>query len=118
MPTFWDSSIRFDLLMSDTIGDLKMDRLSEKLKAAGAVVGRQTAKIEARADALIAREAEIEARTDKAFSPHEAVLDDAGRGLDDLERKLALLSNDPLDGSGSSPAVGQAATFLPIVREG
>ena len=118
MPTFWDSSIRFDLLMSEKIGDLKMDRLSEKLKAAGAVVGRQTAKIEARADALIAREAEIEARTDKAFSPHEAVLDDAGRGLDDLERKLALLSNDPLDGSGRSSEVGQAATFLPIVREG
>lgn len=77
-----------------------MDRLTEKLKTAGAIVGRQTAKIEARADALIAREADIEAKTDKAFSPHEAVLDDAARGLDSLERQLALLSNDPLPASG------------------
>lgn len=85
-----------------------MDRLSEKLKAASAVVGRQTAKIEARADALIAREAAIEAKTDKAFSPHEAVLDDAAKGLDALERQLALLSNDPLASSGDSQEAAPA----------
>src|ERR1700691_1938052 len=114
MPSFWDSSIRLDLLLSEAIGEMTaMDRLSEKLKAASAVVGRQTAEIEARADALIAREAEIEAKTDTAFAPHEAVLDDAAKGLDALERQLALLSNDPLDGSGSSPAVEEKPATFP-----
>ena len=89
----------------------QMDRLTEKLKAAAGVVKRATDNIEARADALIAREAAIAGRTDEVFMPHESILADAEKGLDSVERQLALLSNDPLDGSGRSPEVGQTATF-------
>ena len=79
-----------------------MSRLSEKLKAASQVVGRQTARIEAKADAIIAREPELEKQTDNAFALHDALLNDAARGLDALERELATVSNDPLRGSGES----------------
>ena len=74
-------------------------RLAEKLKLAGGVVARQHVKIEQRAEQIIAREKVIEAKTDRAFAPHEAMLDDAMKGLDDLERQLAGLSNDPLQSS-------------------
>jgi hypothetical protein len=87
-----------------------MDRLSEKLSRAGGVVQRQTERIEARADRLIAREAEIEARTDRSFDAHDTMLNDAERGLDGLDRKLALVSNDPLQASGGLPEVGQDVT--------
>lgn len=85
----------------------KMGRLDEKLKRAGEVVSRQSAKIEARADALIAREAEIEALTEQSFVPHETVLSEAEKGLDGLARRLTLLSNDPLLASTGSPEVEQ-----------
>src|SRR6266403_2815734 len=81
----------------------KMDRLSEKMAKAAGVVGRISSKIEARADSLIARESALEQRTEQVFTPHESILDDAEKGLDAVERKLALLSNDPLQASGSSP---------------
>lgn len=84
-------------------GKLEMSRLADKLAKAAGVAGRQTVKIEARADSLIAREAAIEAKTDQAFSPHEALLAEAEKGLDAVERSLALLSNDPLESSGASP---------------
>ena len=74
------------------------NRLAEKLKLAGGVVARQHKKIEDRADAVIAREPHLEELTDRAFSPHEAMLDQAEKGLSDLERQLAGLSNDPLQG--------------------
>jgi hypothetical protein len=90
-----------------------MSRLAEKLAKAAGVAGRQSAKIEARADLLIAREAEIERRTDEAFVPHEAVLDDAGAGLDALEAKLRLMSNSPLETSGQPPEVEQLPTTFP-----
>jgi hypothetical protein len=79
-----------------------MSRLSEKLKQASGVVGRQTARIEAKADAIIAREPELEKQTDNAFALHDALLNDAARGLDALERELASVSNDPLGSSGES----------------
>jgi chromosome segregation ATPase len=80
----------------------EMDRLTEKLQRAGQVVGRQTAKIEARADSLIAREDAIERRTDEVFTPHETILTTAEKGLQGLEDKLRLMSNDPLlDSAGS-----------------
>jgi hypothetical protein len=90
----------------------KMSRLSEKLTKAAGVAGRQTVKIEARADSLIAREAVIESKTEQAFAPHEALLSDAEKGLDVVERSLALLSNDPLASSGSSPEVEQPAALV------
>lgn len=86
-----------------------MDRLSEKLSRAAGVVGRVTAKLEERADLVIAREDEIDKRGERLFSAKHAVLDSADAGLDTIESKLALLSNDPLESSGSSPAVGTAA---------
>lgn len=89
-----------------------MDRLTEKLKAAGGVVARQTAKIEARADAIIAREPVLEAQTDRAFAPHEALLSEAEQGLDTLYQKLALVSNDPL-GNSASQQPGSAASTEP-----
>lgn len=80
-----------------------MSRLTEKLALAASVAPRQAAKIEARADALIAREAGLEKRTDDVFLPHEQVLDTAEGGLDKLDASLKLMSNggDPLPGSGS-----------------
>jgi hypothetical protein len=80
-----------------------MSRLTEKLAAAASVVPRQHAKIEARADAIIAREAEIEHQTDAAFLPHELLLDEAENGLAALAHDLATTSNSPpLSGSTGS----------------
>jgi hypothetical protein len=83
---------------------LTLDRLAEKLALAASIAPRQAAKIEARADALIAREATIEKRTDDVFSPHEKVLDTAEGGLDKLDAALKQMSNggDPLPASGGS----------------
>lgn len=79
-----------------------MSRLSEKLAAAAAVAPRQAAKIEARADRIIASEPALEAQTDDAFGPHEALLAEAQKGVDDLKHKLAGFSNgDPLDHSAA-----------------
>lgn len=91
--------------------ELGMGRLSDKLKQAGGVVIRQTAKIEARADAILERETSIEAMTDQAFSPHEAILSEAEKGLQDVESALRLLGNGgpPLEPSSASPAAPTAA---------
>ncbi len=80
---------------------IPVSRLAEKLSLAAGVAHRQTAKIEARADAIIAREAAIESKTDAAFAPHESLLSEAEKGLADVERSLALLTNggDPLHNS-------------------
>ena len=101
MPSFWDSSIRLDLLLSEAIGEMKaVDRITEKLKRASGVAQRLTASLEVEADKLIAREADIEKKTKSAFQPHHAVLDSRNRELDQLEDALKIISNaDPLDGS-------------------
>jgi hypothetical protein len=80
-----------------------MDRLTAKLEAAAGVVGRVTASLEERADRVIAREAAIGKRSEQLFDAKHAVLDSADAGLDGIEAKLALLSNDPLESSGPSP---------------
>ena len=108
MPSFWDSSIRLDLLLSESIGEIKMGlRLDEKLQQAAGVVDRVTVYVEQRADAVIAREAAIKNRTKTIFDAKDAILDDADKGLDGVEAKLALVANDPLPSSGSSPAPAQ-----------
>lgn len=71
-------------------------RLAEKLKQAGGVVKRLHGIIEGRADAIIEREAHVEEMIAKAFIPHEDMLNDTERGLEQLEKELATLSNDPL----------------------
>jgi len=87
-----------------------MERLTEKLSRAAGVVGRATAKLEERADLLIAREESIDKRSARIFEANHAVLDGGDKGLDELESKLALLSNDPLESSGSSPQGVQPAS--------
>ena len=88
-----------------------MSRLKDKLAAAAAVAPRQAAKIEARADAIIASESELETMTDDAFAPHEALLDEARKGVQDLKHELATMSNSPpLEPSGGSPATAGATT--------
>lgn len=93
---------------------LQMDRLREKLAMAGGVVKRATDKIEAEADALIAREAELAAHTKQCFAPHHKALEAHKHELDGLEDALRLVNNDPLDGSSEgSPEVEKCdvATF-------
>jgi hypothetical protein len=86
-----------------------MGRLSDKLALAAAIVPRQAAKIEARADAIIAAEADLEKQTDESFSPHETMLDEARAGLDGLKHRLATMSNlPPLSASDASPAPPKA----------
>jgi hypothetical protein len=94
-------------------GIVDMDRLSEKLARAAGVVGRVTADLEERADLVIAREDAIGKRSEQLFDAKHAVLDSADKGLDEIEHKLALLSNDPLESSGHSPEVEPtpSATF-------
>jgi len=96
-------------------GEIGVDRLSEKLAKAGGVVARVHANIEAKADAVIAREEVLTKRTTEAFSPHHAMLDDAAKGLDALEAQLALVTNDPLPSSGAS-LEGETASIYPITQ--
>lgn len=81
-------------------------RLSEKLKQAGGVVARLHSKIEARADAVIAREQVVDTKIDEAFTPHETMLDDQMQSLDQLEKDLATLTN----GAPASPLPNSTAT--------
>jgi hypothetical protein len=91
----------------------EMSRLTEKLAAAAAVAPRQAKKIEARADAIIASEAGLEEMTDDAFSVHEALLDEARKGVQDLKHELATMSNNPpLEPSAPSPAAAGAIVRL------
>ena len=95
---------------------MAIERLTEKLKTASGVAARATQAIEARADALIAREAAIDKRTDEVFAPHEHVLTTAEKGLDEAEAALRLLSNDPLAGSTSGAEGG--TTERPLANGG
>ena len=90
----------------------EMSRLTEKLAAAAAVAPRQAAKIEARADAIIASEAGLEQMTDDAFSVHEALLDEARKGVQALEHELATMSNNP-PLEHSAPSVASPEVELP-----
>ena len=82
-----------------------VSRLGDKLKKAREVAPRQAAKIEARADAIIAAEAEIERHANDAFQPHESILDEAHKELEALKRELGSFTNDtrPLQSSKSCP---------------
>lgn len=85
-----------------------MSRLTEKLAAAAAVAPRQASKIEARADRIIAMEPELEQMTEDSFGPHEALLDEAQKGVQDLKHALATMSNTPpLPASGDSSTTQQ-----------
>lgn len=83
---------------------ISTSRLKDKLSTVAAGSKELSDKIEARADAFIARKAAIEARSEQVFSPHEQVLDLAEQGLGEVEAALRALSNGgpPLDGSGAS----------------
>jgi hypothetical protein len=79
-----------------------MDRLTEKLALAASVVSTQTTLLENDADALIARGAEFSRRRSATFAAQHAVLDQGTKGMDALDSKLSLLSNDPMKSSGDS----------------
>lgn len=82
----------------------ELSRLTEKLALAAAVAPKHAARIEARADKIIAVDPEMGRLTDEAFQPHEALLDEAQKGLDDLKHQLATMSNmPPLSVSDDSP---------------
>jgi hypothetical protein len=78
---------------------MAMDRLSEKVSRASGVVGRLTKKFEVKLDELIARENPVDQRIERTFAAAHGRVDEHLQGLDSLERQLALISNDPLDGS-------------------
>lgn len=77
-------------------------RLAEKLKNAAGVVARVQTRIEAKADAVIAREPEFDKLIEESFAPHEAMLDDSGKALDAFQHALAQVTNGPLSSSGAS----------------
>lgn len=107
----------YNLIHDIERGHFQMSRLGEKLAKAAGVAGRQTSKIEARADAIIARETVIEQRTDQVFAPHEALLTEAEKGLDDVERQLALVTNsDPLASSKDITETNQVIKHPGLTR--
>ena len=79
-----------------------MDRLAEKMAKAAGVVDRSTKLLEGHADALIAREDDFKLRADRSFGTAHAMLDSGEKGMDALDAKLALVTNDPLPVSGGS----------------
>lgn len=80
-----------------------MDRIAEKLALAGGVAKKVSDKIEARADALIARGPTFDPLIDKSFAPHEASLDGNAKALDQFESMLGQMTNAPLQSSGELP---------------
>lgn len=89
----------------------ELSRLTEKLALAAAVAPKHAARIEARADKIIAVDPEMGRLTDEAFQPHEALLDEAQKGLDDLKHQLATMSNmPPLSVSDDSPKDTEVTT--------
>lgn len=85
-----------------------IDRLKEKMAQAVGVVGRVSSKIEAKADALIAREGQLISKADQAFAPHEEGLNVAHQQLDSFEEALNQLSNGgpSLDGHATPKPEG------------
>lgn len=88
-----------------------MGRLEEKMARVAGVAQRITEHVESRADAVLEREPHLIERSEKVFGAKNSLLDDAERALDRVERAMGLISNDPLQASGGSPAVDQPATF-------
>ncbi len=73
-------------------------RFADKMKKAASVVAEVRAEAEARADALIARRTEMKKKVDDAFAPHEALLDEHERDVEELDSALRQLSNEPSPG--------------------
>ena len=78
---------------SDSMSSDRNDRLRAKLSSAATVVKDLSAKIEARADAIIAARDQIAGHADRAFAPHEAALASHEAGLKEVEDALRLLDN-------------------------
>jgi len=88
-----------------------MSRLSDKLAAAAAVAPRQAAKLEARADKIIAMEPALEKEADDAFGPHEALLAEAEASIHDVKHQLAGFANgNPSPASTDSQAGGTSSS--------
>ena len=77
------------------IGDDEMSKLSDLVAEAAKVAPRQSAKIEARARAIIEGEPALLALQDDSFGPHEDILAEAESTMHDLKHSLAELTNSP-----------------------
>jgi len=76
------------------------DRLKDKLARVGGLANKLTAKIESKADALLAKGDALDAKTDETFAKHEAVAETVDGQLNDLDHALNQLSNgspEPLE---------------------
>lgn len=78
--------------------DMSVNSLAAKLQAAAGAATQITSDLEKRADDLIAKQAQIEEKGKEVFARHQAVLDAAARGLENMEQALAALGNN-LSGS-------------------
>lgn len=83
---------------------MSIEALKAKLATAAGVVAEVEADISAKADAIIGRRDELKAKSTQAFAPHNSMLDEASKGLDDVTNALTVLSNGgpPLSSGDSS----------------
>lgn len=91
-------------------------RLADKLKRAGGIVARQSAKIEERLDKLLAKEPLLEKQTDEAFSAHEAMISDIEKGVDRFAHDLAPITNGSPFQDGTKPEESEEKPDHPPYR--
>ena len=94
---------------------MEVGRLEEKLARVAGIAQRVTEHVETRADRVLEREPQLLQRSEQVFAAKNALLDDAEKALDRVERAMGLISNDPLQSSGSSPEGQPAPSPLPGV---
>ena len=73
----------------------EMSKLSDLVAQAAEVAPRQSAKIEARARAIIEGEPALVTLQNESFGLHEAILAEAESTMHDLKHSLATLTNNP-----------------------
>lgn len=97
MRLFVEASERFGRRLTAMIRENRSEtvsRLTDKLNRVADATGALNSEIEARADKFLQRRDDIRNKTDKAFAPHERLLDEADKGLDVVDAALGQLSND------------------------
>ncbi len=67
--------------------------LADKLKLLSAGTKDFTTSLEAKADALLAKQADLQSRANAAMTAQEGVLSDAEAGVSDIEAVLKGLTN-------------------------
>ena len=96
----------------------EMSKLSDLVAQAAEVAPRQSAKIEARARAIIEGEPALVTLQDESFGLHEAILAEAESTMHDLKHSLATLTNnppsDPLGDSSGKPKEEPVEAPVPL----